>query len=98
MKIAQPTGTTPEAPARKSRIPSVTTQIFIGLILGIVVGYVWPAFGVSIKPLADMFLRMIKMIIAPLLFSTLVVGIAGTGLGGHPNPATDRHLKTGHSG
>ena len=47
--------------------------------LGIVVGYVWPAFGVAIKPLADAFLRMIKMIIAPLLFSTLVVGIAGTG-------------------
>src|SRR5439155_3930791 len=36
-------------------------------------------FGVAIKPLADVFLRMIKMIIAPLLFSTLVVGIAGTG-------------------
>jgi len=77
MKIGQPTTT--EVPARKSRVPSVTTQIFIGLIVGIVVGYVWPAFGVSIKPLADMFLRMIKMIIAPLLFSTLVVGIAGTG-------------------
>ena len=44
-------------------------------------GYFWPAFGVSIKPLADAFLRMIKMIIAPLLFSTLVVGIAGTGGG-----------------
>ena len=39
----------------------------------------WPSLGVAIKPLADAFLRMIKMIIAPLLFSTLVVGIAGTG-------------------
>jgi len=57
----------------------VTTQIFIGLFIGIAVGYLWPGFGVSIKPLADAFLRMIKMIIAPLLFSTLVVGIAGTG-------------------
>ena len=64
---------------RRSRFPSITTQIFIGLVVGIVVGYVWPSFGVSIKPLADTFLRMIKMIIAPLLFSTLVVGIAGTG-------------------
>jgi proton glutamate symport protein len=36
-------------------------------------------FGVAVKPLADAFLRMIKMIIAPLVFSTLVVGIAGTG-------------------
>jgi proton glutamate symport protein len=64
---------------KRSRFPSITTQIFIGLVTGIVVGYVWPSFGVSIKPLADTFLRMIKMIIAPLLFSTLVVGIAGTG-------------------
>ena len=79
MRIAHTTSTTAEPPARRSRVPSVTTQIFIGLIVGIVVGYLWPAFGVSIKPLADMFLRMIKMIIAPLLFSTLVVGIAGTG-------------------
>src|SRR5207248_1027263 len=39
----------------------------------------WPGFGVAIKPLADAFLRLIRMIIAPLLFSTLVVGIAGTG-------------------
>ena len=69
----------PAAPARRSRVPSVTTQIFIGLLVGIAVGYLWPSFGVAIKPLADMFLRMIKMIIAPLLFSTLVVGIAGTG-------------------
>ena len=66
-------------PARSSRRPSLTTQIFIGLVLGIVVGYLWPGFGVAVKPLADAFLRMIKMIIAPLIFATLVVGIAGTG-------------------
>jgi len=57
----------------------LTTQLFIGLLLGIAVGSFWPSFGVAIKPLADAFLRMIKMIIAPLIFSTLVVGIAGTG-------------------
>src|SRR5262252_2747920 len=65
--------------ALPSRLPSLTTQIFIGLLVGIGVGYLWPQFGVAVKPLADVFLRMIKMIIAPLLFSTLVVGIAGTG-------------------
>jgi proton glutamate symport protein len=73
----------PAAAARPSpaarRLPSLTTQIFIGLLLGIGVGYLWPRFGVAVKPLADVFLRMIKMIIAPLLFSTLVVGVAGTG-------------------
>ena len=63
----------------RRRMPALTTQIFIGLALGIAVGELLPAFGVGVKPLADIFLRMIKMIIAPLLFSTLVVGIAGTG-------------------
>ena len=77
------------APRRRSRMPGITTQIFIGLVAGIVIGYFWPSsdvagkhivgFAESIKPIADTFLRMIKMIIAPLLFSTLVVGIAGTG-------------------
>lgn len=57
----------------------MTTQIFIGLLLGILVGYLWPSVGVSVRPLADAFLRLIRMIIAPLLFATLVVGIAGTG-------------------
>jgi proton glutamate symport protein len=70
---------TPHAAAPPSRLPSLTTQIFIGLLLGIAVGFFWPSFGVAIKPLAEVFLRMIKMIIAPLLFSTLVVGVAGTG-------------------
>ena len=70
---ARPTG------AVSGRVPGITTQIFIGLLLGVLVGYLWPGLGVAIKPLADAFLRMIKMIIAPLLFATLVVGIAGTG-------------------
>lgn len=60
-------------------MPAVTTQIFIGLAAGIGIGVLWPQTGVAIRPLADVFLRMIKMIIAPLFFSTLVVGIAGTG-------------------
>jgi proton glutamate symport protein len=79
VKVASPDAQSAAAPARRSRVPGVTTQIFVGLFIGVAIGYFWPAFGVSIKPLADAFLRMIKMIIAPLLFSTLVVGIAGTG-------------------
>ncbi len=61
------------------RFPGLTTQIFIGLVAGVVIGWASPELGVGIQPLADLFLRMIKMIIAPLIFSTLVVGIAGTG-------------------
>ena len=59
--------------------PSLTTQIVAGLVLGIALGVIWPSAGVAVKPLADAFLRLIKMIIAPLIFSTLVVGIAGAG-------------------
>lgn len=57
----------------------LTALIFIALILGIVVGHFAPDFAVKMRPLAAIFLRMVKMIIAPLLFATLVVGIAGHG-------------------
>ena len=68
----------PSAASRRSRLPGLTTQIFVGLLVGIAIGAAWPAVGVGIKPVADIFLRMIKMIIAPLLFATLTIGIAGT--------------------
>ena len=55
----------------------LTATIFIALILGIFVGWAFPAFAIKTHVLAEVFLRMVKMIIAPLLFSTLVVGIAG---------------------
>jgi proton glutamate symport protein len=77
---ASPPSALPSSPKpRTSRIPSLTTQILAGLVLGAVVGAVWPHAGVASKPLADAFLRLIKMIIAPLVFSTLVAGVAGTG-------------------
>lgn len=57
----------------------LTVMIFLALILGVVVGWVFPEFAVKLEPLSKIFLNMIKMIIAPLLFSTLVVGIAGHG-------------------
>ena len=55
----------------------LTLAIFIALILGIFVGWAFPAFALKTHVLAEVFLRMVKMIIAPLLFATLVVGIAG---------------------
>lgn len=57
----------------------LTALIFIALILGVIVGHFIPDFAVRMKPFAVIFLRMVKMIIAPLLFATLVVGIAGHG-------------------
>lgn len=59
---------------------SLTQQVLLALVLGLFVGAVLPAeIGLGVKPLAALFLRMIKMLIAPLLFATLVVGIAQGG-------------------
>lgn len=58
---------------------NLTFFILLSLVLGCLLGWIWPKAGIMMKPLADIFLHMIKMIIAPLLFSTLVVGIAGHG-------------------
>ena len=61
--------------------PPLTTQILLGLVLGGVLGYVSPEWGNRVYFLRDIFLNLIKSIIAPLIFSTLVVGIAGGGDG-----------------
>jgi len=58
---------------------NLTTQIFLGLLIGATFGYFLPDIGSQLKPLGDAFIRMIKMIVVPLIFSTLIVGIAGTG-------------------
>ena len=55
----------------------LTTLIFIALILGLFVGWQFPHFAQRMHVLAEVFLRMVKMIIAPLLFATLIIGIAG---------------------
>ncbi len=57
----------------------LTALIFLALITGILFGHFAPDYAIKMKPLAVIFLRMVKMIIAPLLFATLVVGIAGHG-------------------
>lgn len=58
---------------------TLTHQIFLGLVIGCLIGWLFPAFGVSLKPISQLFLRLIKMILGPLLLTTLVAGIAGTG-------------------
>ena len=69
--------------ARPRRRLTLTNQIFIGLAIGIVVGWVIseqnPAAAAYVRPFSQLFIRMIKMIIAPLIFTTLVAGIAGAG-------------------
>jgi len=59
--------------------PSLTTQIMIGLVVGALIGWLQPAWGNNVYFLRDIFINLIKSIIAPLVFSTIVVGIAGAG-------------------
>jgi len=58
---------------------SLTRYIFLGMAVGLFVGWLWPDFALDLKPLSTVFIRLIKSLIAPLIFSTLVVGIAGHG-------------------
>src|SRR6059058_2239164 len=67
------------SPARPWYRPSLTTQIFLGLIVGGILGYVRPDWGNAVFFLRDIFLNLIKSIIAPLVLSTIIVGIAGAG-------------------
>src|SRR5215475_13154434 len=56
---------------------SLTTWILVAMVAGAEIGHDWPAAAVQLRLLSLIFLNLIKTIIAPLLFSTLVVGIAG---------------------
>ena len=66
------------------KLPNLTTRIFLGMVLGIAIGYFFPDngtgfSGTDLNILSKIFLRLIKMIIGPLVFATLVVGIAKLG-------------------
>lgn len=52
-------------------------QVLVAIVLGATVGHFWPDIGESLKPLGDGFIKLVKMIIAPVIFLTLVTGIAG---------------------
>jgi proton glutamate symport protein len=61
------------------RRASLTHWIFIGMFAGILVGWLAPEFAAGLKPFSTIFLRMIKSIVVPIIFGTLVIGIAGHG-------------------
>lgn len=52
-------------------------QVLTAIVLGAIIGHFWPAFGESLKPLGDGFIKLVKMVIAPVIFLTIVTGIAG---------------------
>src|SRR4051794_31776265 len=64
---------------RALRNLSLTYWIFIGMVAGVLFGWLAPGAAVELKPLSTVFLRMIKSVVVPIIFGTLVIGIAGHG-------------------
>ena len=58
---------------------NLTVQVLIAIVLGIIVGAMFPEFGAKLKILADIFIKLIKMLIAPIIFLTVVIGIGSMG-------------------
>lgn len=58
---------------------NLTVQVVIAIVIGVVVGLVWPNVGKEMKPLGDTFINAVKMVIAPIIFLTIVLGIAKMG-------------------
>ena len=78
----RPTATDREAEPDVRRKPwyaSLFVQLLIGIVGGIAIGWLWPGLGADLKPLADGFIKLIKMLIAPIIFCTVVIGIAHVG-------------------
>lgn len=63
----------------KLNFKSLTFQVITAIIIGIIVGAIFPEFGVQLKVLADIFIKLIKMLIAPIIFLTVVIGIGSMG-------------------
>ncbi len=77
-------GTPPDSELRRlaNKQPWYTSlffQLLVAIVAGILVGWLWPGLGADLKPLADGFIKLIKMLIAPIIFCTVVLGIAHVG-------------------
>jgi len=62
---------------KKRIFGSLYVQVLIAIAIGVALGHFYPDTGAAMKPLGDAFIKLIKMIIAPIIFCTIVVGIAG---------------------
>ena len=67
----------PELQHRKPLYAQLYVQVLTAIALGALVGHFFPEFGASLKPLGDGFIKLVKMIIAPVIFLTVATGIAG---------------------
>ena len=76
--MAPTVAATNPAPAGKQPLwTQLYVQVLVAITAGALIGYVWPQTGEALKPLGDAFIKLVKMIIAPVIFLTVVTGIAG---------------------
>ena len=64
-------------PPPRSRSAYLYAQVIVAIVAGVALGYFYPATGAALKPIGDGFIKLVKMIIAPVIFLTVVTGIAG---------------------
>jgi aerobic C4-dicarboxylate transport protein len=64
---------------RRPLYKDLSLQILVAMLLGSVVGYLWPQSAESLRPLGDLFIRLVRMVVAPIIFCTVVHGIASVG-------------------
>src|SRR6478609_10634775 len=69
----------PPAPSHKPLYQRLYLQVLTAIVLGALLGYLAPGAGVVLKPLGEGFIKLIKMMIAPIVFATVTVGIAKMG-------------------
>ena len=60
-------------------VGSLYLQVLIAIVIGVAIGHLRPAWGVALEPLGTLFIRLVKMVVAPIVFCTVVAGIAGMG-------------------
>src|SRR5437868_3692879 len=69
-------------PVPRSRIArlgrNLTVRVLVAIALGVLVGVLWPSTGRALRPLGDTFVNLVRMVIAPVIFLTMVLGIAQT--------------------
>ena len=95
--LAGPVGG-PEHAERRSRVSAAMHQLYVwvllGIVLGIVVGGVAPGVGESLQPLGTTFVNAIKMVITPIIFVTVVAGIAASATSGRSAGSASRRSST----
>ena len=61
---------------RRPLYKDLSVQILVAMLLGVLVGYLWPESADAMKPLGDLFIKLVRMLVAPIIFCTVVHGIA----------------------